>query len=234
MQINATQSAILLRRYKRFLADVRFPCGAETTAHVANPGAMLGLAEPGRQVWLSEAKPGRKLGWSLQLVQAEGGLVGVDTSLPNRLAEEAILGGRIAELAGYSELKREVAYGEASRIDLLLTRPGAPPVYVEVKNVHLHRGGGLAEFPDCKAARSAKHMGELARTAAAGARAVVLFVVQRQDCEAFAPAADIDPKFAAALLEAISAGVEPLVYGCTLTQTPIEIARPLKLRLASG
>ena len=233
MELPELTPATLLRRYKRFLADVRLPDGAETTAHVANPGAMLGLDTPGSRVWLSAAGPGRKLGWSLHLVEANGGLVGVDTSFPNRLAEEAVRAGMIPELAGYDTLRREVRYGENSRIDLLLNREGAPPAYVEVKNVHLRRESPLAEFPDCKAARSAKHMRELSAMVAAGARAVVLFVVQREDCEAFAPASDIDPQFAGALRDAAAAGVEILAYRCAMGLKRVAIERPLPVHLQS-
>lgn len=224
--------ATLLRRYKRFLADVRFPDGAEACAHVANPGAMLGLQEPGSAVWVSRAKPGGKLDWRLHLVEADGALVGVDTSWPNRLAEEAILERRIPHLADFCEVQREVRYGEASRIDLLLRQPAGPPIYVEVKNVHLRRRPGLAEFPDCTAARSAKHMRELATMVRGGARAAVLFVVQREDCDAFAPAADIDPHFAAALREAAAGGVAVLAYACAMGREAVSIARPLAIALA--
>lgn len=223
--------ARLLRRYKRFLADVAFDDGREETAHVANPGAMMGLSDPGLPVWLSKAGPGRKLGWSMHLVEADGGLVGVDTSFPNKLAEEAILTGRVPELGPFESLRREVRYGEASRIDILLERGGAPPLYVEVKNVHLRRRGDLAEFPDCTAARSAKHMDELARMVAQGAEAAVLFVIQREDCRAFSPAADIDPAFAAALRRANEAGVRLLAYRCAMSTAEIRLDRPVGIVL---
>ena len=223
--------ARLVQRYKRVLADVVFPDGAPATVHVPNTGKMLGVSDPGATVWLSKARPGRKLGWSLHLVEADGGLVGVDTSLPNVLATEAIQAGVVRELTGYASLRREVKYGHASRIDILLEHEDRPPCYVEVKNVHLRRAGDLAEFPDCVAARSAKHMGELADMVDAGARAVVLFVIQREDCQAFAPAADLDPTFAAALRAATARGVEVLAYACTLGIDSVELARPLAVRL---
>ncbi|MFZ4603759.1 MAG: DNA/RNA nuclease SfsA [Caulobacterales bacterium] len=223
--------ARLVQRYKRVLADVVFPDGAPATVHVPNTGKMLGVSDPGATVWLSKARPGRKLGWSLHFVEADGGLVGVDTSLPNVLATEAIQAGVVSELTGYASLRREVKYGHASRIDILLEHEGRPPCYVEVKNVHLRRAGDLAEFPDCVAARSSKHMGELADMVDAGARAVVLFVIQREDCQAFAPAADLDPTFAAALRAATARGVEVLAYACTLAIDSVELARPLAVRL---
>jgi sugar fermentation stimulation protein A len=223
--------ARLVQRYKRVLADVVFPDGAPATVHVPNTGKMLGVSDPGATVWLSKARPGRKLGWSLHLVEADGGLVGVDTSLPNVLATEAIQAGIVAELTGYASLRREVKYGHASRIDILLEQEGRPPCYVEVKNVHLRRTGDLAEFPDCVAARSSKHMGELADMVDAGARAVVLFVIQREDCQAFAPAADLDPTFAAALRAAAARGVEVLAYACAMATDSVTLTRPLAVRL---
>lgn len=223
--------ARLVQRYKRVMADVAFPDGAIATAHVANTGKMLGVCDPGATVWLSRAPPGRKLAWSWRLVEADGGLVGIDTSLPNALVAEAIEAGAIAPLRGYARLRREVKYGQASRIDILLEDDARPPCYVEVKNVHLMRGGGLAEFPDCVAARSAKHMGELAEMVSHGARAVAVFVVQREDCTAFAPASDLDPAFATALRSACAAGVEAIAHVCRITTQSVTLDRAIPVRL---
>jgi sugar fermentation stimulation protein A len=220
----------LVRRYKRFLADVVLDDGRMITAHCANPGAMLGVAPEGGEVWLSPASnPKRKLAWSWELVRVGAGLVGINTSWPNPLAEEAILTGAIPELAGYGTLRREVRYGRNSRIDLLLEAEGRPTCYVEVKNVHLSRGDGLAEFPDCVTARGAKHLLELADMVASGFRAVMLFVVQRGDCDRFRTAEDFDPAYHAGLKVALAAGVEVLVYGCTVTVEAIRIDRKLEL-----
>lgn len=218
-------AARLVRRYKRFLADVVFPDGSEATAHVPNSGAMLGVQEPGSTVWLSPAAPGRKLAWTLHFVETADGWAGVDTSLPNRIAAEAISAGEVAELGGYASLRREVKYAAASRVDLLLEAPDRPPCFVEIKNVHLKRRSGLAEFPDCRAARSARHMGDLAEEVARGARAVVLFVVQREGCDRFSPAADLDPAFAAALQSAVAAGVEALAYDCAMSPEAVSLRR---------
>jgi sugar fermentation stimulation protein A len=227
--------AELIRRYKRFLADVRFPDGSLATVHCANPGSMLGLAEPGSEVWLSRSgNPARKLAWSWELLRVGRHLVGINTAHPNALAAEAIKAGSIPPLAGYDAVRREVKYGRNSRIDLLLSGAGRADCYVEVKNVHLKRDAaqpGLAEFPDSVTARGAKHLIELADMVAAGHRAVMLYLVQRTDCDSFAIAADIDPTYAAGLDEALAKGVEALCYGCRISREGIEVDRPLALRL---
>jgi len=224
----------LLRRYKRFLADVRLEDGREVVAHCANPGAMLGIAAPGLPVWLLPADgPKRALAWSWALVEAEGGLIGVNTGAPNTLVAEALAAGRIPELGGYPSRRREVRYGEASRIDLLLEAPGRPACYVEVKNVHLKRQG-WAEFPDCVTIRGAKHMGELARMVQAGFRAVVLYVIQRTDCARFRVAGDLDPGYHRALEAARQAGVEVLCYSCDITLEGVDIAAPIPFFPGAG
>lgn len=222
--------ATLLRRYKRFLADVRLEDGTEATAHCPNSGTMMGLNAPGSEVWLSPARsPGRKLPYTLELVRA-GSLVGVNTGRPNTLAEEAIRAGRIPELTGYEAIRREVPYGKNSRIDILLEGGGRPPCLVEVKNVHLRRGRETAaEFPDCVTARGAKHLVELQDMVADGRRAVMLYVVQREDCARFRLAADLDPAYAAAFTVARAAGVEALCYSCKVGLEAIELAGPLPI-----
>ena len=225
--------ATLIRRYKRFLSDHRLDSGGTVTAHVANPGAMTGLTDPGSETWLSPAaNPKRKLAYSWELVRADGGLVGVNTAWPNRLAEEAIAGGAIPALAGYKTMRREVRYGVDSRFDLLLEAPNRPPCYVEVKNVHLKRGPAAA-FPDSVTARGTKHLRVLAQAAEDGARAVMLYIVQREDCSCFTLAADIDPAYAAAFADARAKQIEALAYACRLTPAGIAADRPLPIDVAA-
>ena len=228
----------LVRRYKRFLADVELAGGEEVVAHCANPGSMLSVNEPGAEVWLSPARnPERKLRHTWELVRVGKGLVGINTAHPNRLVEEAIGAGAIPELGGYASLRREVKYGVNSRIDLLLRDDGRPDCYVEVKNVTMRRGSGdaaPAEFPDSVTARGAKHLAELSRMVAEGHRAVMVYLVQREDCRRFTIAADIDPAYAEALMDALTAGVEAICYGCRMSTTAIEVAAPLVLDLSTG
>jgi sugar fermentation stimulation protein A len=226
--------ATLIRRYKRFLADVRLPTGEEITTHVANPGAMLGLAAPGAQVWLSKSdNPKRKLAHSWELVEVDLGtgaeLVGINTAHPNALAAEAIAGGAIAELAGYASLRREVNYGQNSRVDFLLEAPARPPCYVEIKNVHMMRQPELAEFPDAVTKRGAKHLAELARVAAAGGRAVMLFLIQIGSARRFKLARDLDPIYGRAVDAARAAGVEAIAYRCGITRDGIEVVEPVPI-----
>ena len=223
--------ARLIRRYKRFLADVELAGGEVVTVHCANPGAMTGLAEPGLRVFLSRsASLTRKFPLSWELVEAAGGvLVGINTAHPNRLVEDAIRTGAIAELTGYDVLRREVAYGRNSRIDFFLTSPGRPDAYVEVKNVHLSRRKGLAEFPDSPTARGTRHLAELTDMAAAGRRAVMLYLVQRGDTQAFRLAGDVDPAYSAAFAKARAAGVEMMAYECGVALDGITLAGPLPI-----
>jgi sugar fermentation stimulation protein A len=218
----------LVQRYKRFFADVVMDDGREITAHCPNPGAMLGLNTPGLTAWLSRSDdPKRKLAHTLELVEADGGLVGVNTMHPNRLVAEALAADAIPELAGYASIRREVKYGERSRVDFLLEHPDRPPCWLEIKNVHLMRSPGLAEFPDCVAARSLKHLRELEAMVAEGHRAVALFVVQRTDCATFAACHDLDPAFARGLDHAAEVGVEVMVYTCNLGIECVRLSKRL-------
>ncbi|HMP61926.1 MAG TPA: DNA/RNA nuclease SfsA, partial [Phenylobacterium sp.] len=172
--------------------------------------------------------PKRKLAHILELVEADGGLVGVNTMHPNRLVAEALAEDRLAELTGYATHRREVRFGAASRVDFLLEDADARRCWLEVKNCHLMRGGGLAEFPDCVAARSAKHLRELAAMARAGDRAVVVFVIQRTDCDRFAACADLDPVFAQTLTAVRQQGVEVYAYACDISPDAVRLSRPVE------
>ena len=221
--------ARLIRRYKRFLADCTLEDGREITAHCANPGSMMGLADPGSKVWLEpNDDPKRKLKFGWRLVDHENGhFTGVDTSVPNRALKAALLAGEIPELAAYDTVRAEVKYGEKSRIDFLLSGPDLPDAYVEVKSVTLSRQTGLAEFPDSVTARGTKHLGELAKMAAQGHRAIMLYLVQRTDCTRFALAGDIDPAYASAYDEASAAGVERLIYTTRISPDGVELGQAI-------
>ncbi len=209
--------ARLIRRYKRFLADVRLEDGREVTAHCANPGSMMGLAAPDTKVWLEpNDDPKKKLKFGWRLVDHENGhFTGVDTSLPNRAVKAALIEHQVPHLPPYDLVRPEVKYGEHSRIDFLLSGSG-PDTYVEVKSVTLCRSAGLAEFPDSVTARGTKHLQELANMTAQGHRAVMFYLVQRTDCDTMTLARDIDPAYAAAFDQATVAGVQVLVQSCKI------------------
>jgi sugar fermentation stimulation protein A len=226
--------ATLARRYKRFLADVVLDNGDMMTVHVANPGAMTGLDRPFSRIWISNSdNPMRKLPFSWELVEGDFGagpeLVGVNTANPNMLVADVLGTGLIPELRDYASVRREVKYGTNSRVDFLLESKGRRPCYLEVKNVHLMRKPGLAEFPDCVTARGAKHLGELATVVAGGARAVQLYIIQIPSADRFAVAREIDPAYAAAFDRARARGVEMLAWRCAVTVEGIEIAAPVPI-----
>ncbi|WP_394805286.1 DNA/RNA nuclease SfsA [Kordiimonas aquimaris] len=215
----------LIKRYKRFLADVELDDGSVVVAHCANSGSMLGCKEEGSRVLLSpNTNPKAKLDWRWEMVEVDGFLVGINTSHPNGIVESAIRDGIITELQGYESLRREVKYGVNSRIDILLENPGL--CYVEVKNVTL-KIGDEAQFPDAVTVRGTKHLNELTQMVADGHRAVMVYLVQREDCVFFRPAAAIDPVYADALKAASAAGVEILVYQCNLSSDAITVTSPL-------
>jgi len=218
----------LIKRYKRFLADVVLADGREITAHVANPGSMLGIMQPGSRVWLSKSESAtRKLPYSWELIEVDFGsgseLIGVNTSHPNKLVAEALEHGRIIGLEGYPRLRREVRYGGASRVDFLLEGDGRPACFLEVKNVHMMRQPGRAEFPDAVTERGARHLDELAREARAGARSVLLFLVQIGSAGSVALARDIDPAYGEAFDRARAAGVEAMALRCRISTDGIEV-----------
>jgi sugar fermentation stimulation protein A len=221
----------LIKRYKRFMADIELEDGQIITAHCPNSGAMVGICEPGSRVWVSQAtNPERKLKYTWHLVEADQTIVGMNTSWPNVLVEEAIRHQKIAPLTGYDLLRREVKYGTNSRIDILLESPHRPSCYVEVKNVHLRRDT-VALFPDCVTARGTKHLNELAHLVSQGIRAVMIYVIQREDCDGFSFASDLDPLYAKTAQEVFNRGVEAYAYACQMSPNGIEITREVPVLL---
>ncbi len=233
----ALQPAILLRRYKRFLADVQLPDGRVETAHCTNTGRMTGCCEPGSEVLLSAAAPGRKLPWTWRLIKVGRSWVSVDTGIPNTVVAESLRRRLVPELAAYDTVRTEVPYGpdKRSRIDVLLQDSAGelPDCYVEVKNVTL-REGRLALFPDAVSERALKHLHELAAEVAAGRRAVLLPFVARADCQAFGAADSVDPAWAAGLLQAADAGVEVLPWQAKIDRHGVRLGQPLPWERALG
>lgn len=220
----------LIRRYKRFIADVRLSDGSVVTAHTPNSGSMRGCAEPGMPVALShQPSPKRKLHWTWELVQVDGTWVCINTARPNHIVAEAIAARRLGPLRGYPEVRPEVPYGTHSRIDFLLTGDRGR-CWVEVKNCTL-KVGRRAEFPDAVTARGAKHLRELARVVRAGDRGVILFLVNRADCGSMAPADHIDPGYGQLLRQVTAAGVEALAYRTRCSLEGIELDRKVPVRL---
>jgi sugar fermentation stimulation protein A len=224
--------ARLLRRYKRFLADVRLPDGRELTAHCPNTGSMRGCALPGAAVRLSRSeRPGRKLPYTWELSRAGRSWVMVNTHRANRIAEEAIATGRIPALQGYRRIRREVPYGRSSRIDLLLEEgPRGDRVLVEVKNVTLVEGK-VALFPDAVTERGRKHLEEMVAARDGRTRAVMLYCVSRGDATCFSPADEIDPAYGRELRRARRAGLEALAYACRVGPAQATMLRRLAVRL---
>lgn len=223
----------LLKRYKRFLADVRLPDGTEVTAHCPNTGSMKNCAEPGSRVWLLDSgNPKRKypLGWELVEIDQQY-LACINTGRANALVKEAILDGVISELEGYDNIRQEVKYGENSRIDLLLESESKAAAWVEVKNVTLLEEDNKGYFPDAVTKRGAKHLRELMAMVAQGDRAVMLFCVPHTGIKQVSPADNIDPEYGQLLREASAAGVEILAYGAEITSEEIKLVTRLTVVL---
>ena len=220
--------ARLIRRYKRFLADVTLPDGREVVAHCPNPGAMMGLADAGMKIWLEPNEdPKKKLKYGWRLVDHENGhFTGIDTSVPNKALKAALTEYTVAGLPPYDLVRPEVKYADNSRIDFLLSGQGAD-TYVEVKSVTLMRKAGLAEFPDSVTARGAKHLDALSQMVREGHRAVMLYLVQRTDCAGLTLAADIDASYSHAFDAARKTGVQVLVFDCAIDPGGVTLRRAL-------
>ncbi|MCH9806378.1 MAG: DNA/RNA nuclease SfsA [Alphaproteobacteria bacterium] len=226
----------LIKRYKRFLADIELDNGETITASCPNTGSMKGLCDPGSFVWVSESdSKTRKYRHTWELVENDAGkgttLVGINTGHPNKIVSEAIEDNKIAKLKGYASLKREQKYGKNSRIDILLQDEAKGRAYVEIKNVHLMRKSGLAEFPDSVTARGAKHLEELGDMVEEGHRAVMMFLIQRADATRMSPCADIDPNYTQCLRRAIERGVETLAYRCEITPSEICLTKSVPIKM---
>jgi len=235
MKWPALTEGVLIKRYKRFLADVDFD-GVVETVHCPNPGAMTGLKDPGMRVWCSTSdNPNRKLKKTLELIEADNTLVGINTNLPNKLAHEALRGGHIPRFADWPEITPEYTYQKGTRFDFKLSRDDGDDMMVEVKNVHLARpdgpNPGAMEFPDSVTARGAKHLNILANIAAKGGKAAMLYVIQRGDGDRFTLAADIDPVYAEAFRQAQEACVVIEAWQCAITLDEIKISTPLPVVL---
>lgn len=228
--------ARLVRRYKRFLADMELEDGTVTTVHCANPGSMLALAIPGNRCWLSHHPgPGRKLAYSWELEETPTGCVGINTARANQVVAEALAAGAIPELRRWPTVRREAADGGGSRLDFHLSAPDGSACWLEVKSVTLSRIPGLAEWPDAKSARGLRHLEALSALAARGDTAVLLFLAQRSDCDRLRVAANIDPAYARALaaIAAAPGTAKPLIlaYDCNVSPAGIELGKPLNLQL---
>ena len=222
--------AKFIKRYKRFFSDHILEDGTIVTAHCANTGAMLGVTEEGVTSWLSKSdNPKRKLKWSWELVQKGKTFIGINTHNPNKIVQEAIQKNEIFEFNNYDSLKREVKYGTNSKIDILLTDKIKKDCYVEIKNVHLSRKKGVAEFPDAVTTRGTKHLKELALVSQSGLRAVMLYLIQRNDCNFFKIAEDIDKEYARAFNFAVKTGVEVICIDTTLNSSAINIGKKIQL-----
>jgi sugar fermentation stimulation protein A len=231
LPLRADLEGRLLRRYKRFFADVALPDGRELTVHCPNPGSMLGCAEPGSAVRCSASdNPKRKLRHTLEMIRIGRTWVGLHTGLANAFVERVLAAGAIPELAGYPEIRREVKVDGGARLDFRLAGGRRKPAFVEVKSVTLAEGR-VARFPDSVSERGRKHCATLARLRSEGHRAVQLYVVQRGDCRHVEPADDIDPRYGEALRDAARAGVEVLAVRAKVSPTGIAFDGPLPVKL---
>ena len=233
MQFHNLIEAKLVRRYKRFLADVILPDGSEVTVHCPNTGSMKNCAEPNSRVWVLDSEnPKRKypLGWELVEVEEEY-LACINTGRANALVREVIEAGLVPELQGYDSIRQEVKYGENSRIDLLLEGSGLGSVWVEVKNVTLLDDNNRGKFPDAVTARGAKHLRELMAMVEQGDRAVMFFCVPHTGIQEVSPADDIDPEYGRLLRQASEAGVEIMAYGAQISVDEIRLDKALPVIL---
>ena len=224
----------LVRRYKRFLADVVLEDGRTVTAHCPNTGSMKGCSEPGRTVYLSKSNnPSRKLAYTWELIQMTSSLVGVNTGVPNQLVYQALSAGTVPELSGFESVRKEVTVAKGSRIDIVMEDRDGRQCFVEVKNCTLVKDG-VALFPDAVTGRGLRHLSELARLVADGHRCAMFYLIQRTDAASFAPAAAIDPDYSRGLAAAAAAGVEVVAYDVRIDLAGVALNAGLPVRLGSN
>lgn len=231
IHLPALTSGILLKRYKRFLADIRLENGSIVTAHCPNSGSMRTCADPGMKVWISESSnPKRKLPFTWELIEMPTSMVGINAILPNRLAKTAITNGQIPEITGYHEITPEVTTNAGTRLDFCVRSSDGKTCYIEIKNCTFVENG-FASFPDAVTSRGKKHVEELERLVNKGFRCILLFIIQRMDAEYFSPADQIDPQYGKALRKAVSNGVEILVYDTSIDVNAINLRNRLPVLL---
>ncbi|MDH5360357.1 MAG: DNA/RNA nuclease SfsA [Gammaproteobacteria bacterium] len=226
-------AATLIRRYKRFLADVELASGEVITVHSPNTGSMLGCAEPGMRVWIRDtANPKRKYRYAWELSETvDGVLININTIFSNKLVREGVESGVVEELQGYTDIKAEVRYGtQDSRIDLLLS-DGDQRCYVEVKNVTARIDSAMAIFPDAVTSRGARHLQELMQMVESGHRAVMLFCISRGDIDQMRAAYEIDPLYARTLKQAVDCGVEAMAYVTSATHIEIALSHRIPVQI---
>ena len=222
-------SGRLIKRYKRFFADVKLDSGEVVTAHCPNTGSMMGLLTEGNIVYLSKTdNEKRKLKYTLEIIRDKGASVGVNTHRANRIVEKAIIEKKISTLGKKYDFRREVKYGKNSRIDFLITNKKDEEIFLEVKNVTLSKRKGISEFPDAITERGSKHLLELIDVVKKNKRAIMLFLVQRDDCKKFRIAEEIDSIYKQNIMNAMKAGVEILCYGCSFVRNNIELDKKIK------
>lgn len=222
-------SGRLIKRYKRFFADVKLDSGKVVTAHCPNTGSMMGLLKEGNVVYLSKTdNEKRKLKYTLEIIKVQDACVGVNTHKANRIVEEGIVDKKISTLGKKYDFRREVKYGKNSRIDFLITNKKGEEIYLEVKNVTLSKRKGIAEFPDAITERGSKHLLELIDVVKKKRRAIMLFLVQRDDCKKFRIAEEIDSIYKKNIVDAKKAGVEILCYSCSFVRNNIELDKKIK------
>ncbi len=227
---NKLVKAKFIKRYKRFFSDHILEDGQKVVAHCANTGAMLGLNEEGITTWLLRNNdPNRKLKWSWELCQNNSTFIGVNTHNPNKIIEEALNKNMIPQLENFISFKREVRYGDNSKIDFLINYSNKPDCYLEIKNVHLSRKKNIAEFPDSITSRGKKHMSELSKMKKKGYRAVILYLIQRNDCKHFKIAEDIDIEYYKEFNKALKLGVEVICIDTILNEKEISIGKQINL-----